>query len=561
MRMAKERVIVKRLASIHDLGAMDILCTDKTGTLTEARIRLVRKLSLNGQDSARVQELAFLNSTFQSGVRSPLDVAILESSSAPMPPWTKRGELPFDFERRCVSVLLERDARRILVIKGAPEDVLRRSISFEEPSSPQPLPLDDAARLKASALLESIGVDGYRALGVAWRELKPDQDAISLDDERDLVFAGFATFIDPPHETAGQTVKALARAGVAIKVITGDNEHVTRHVCTELGITVTGLVTGDEIASLGDEALSARAEASNLFCRVTPSQKNRIIISLQRRGHVVGYLGDGINDAPSLHSADVGISVAGAVDVAKDAADIILLERDLNVLARGVREGRRTFGNIMKYVMMGTSSSFGNMFSMAGASLFLPFLPMLPTQILLNNLLYDLSEVAIPMDEVDPESTAMPRHWDMGFIRNFMLVLGPVSSIFDFLTFALLLNVFHANEALFQTGWFVESLATQVLVIFVIRTRRNPFRSRPSPILIATSLAVVAFGILLPFTPAGAWFGFVPLPPGFLAALTGMVVLYLLLTELVKRIFYSRQKSAGTVIAPVLRPGLPLSRK
>jgi Mg2+-importing ATPase len=318
------------------------------------------------------------------------------------------------------------------------------------------------------------------------------------------------------------------------------------------------LLTGAELSALSEEALSARIEETNLFCRVTPSQKNRIILALKRRGHVVGFLGDGINDAPSLHTSDVGISVDSAVDVAKDAADIILLDRDLEVVVRGVREGRRTFGNIMKYIMMGTSSNFGNMFSMAGASLILPFLPMLPVQVLLNNLLYDLSEVAIPMDEVDEELVAEPRHWDIRFIRNFMFVLGPVSSVFDFLTIGLLLLVFRASEPLFQTSWFIESLATQVLVIFIIRTRRNPLRSRPNPLLVATSLAVVAAGILLPYTTLGRWFGFVPPPPAFLLALGAMVVCYLLLAQGVKNWFYRRHPSHGAIRAPVMRPRLPL---
>jgi Mg2+-importing ATPase len=319
------------------------------------------------------------------------------------------------------------------------------------------------------------------------------------------------------------------------------------------------MITGTELSALSEESLGARIEETNLFCRVTPSQKNRIILALKRRGHVVGFLGDGINDAPSLHTSDVGISVDSAVDVAKDAADIILLDHDLNVVERGVREGRRTFGNIMKYIMMGTSSNFGNMFSMAGASLILPFLPMLPIQVLLNNLLYDLSEVPIPMDDVDDELLAQPRHWDIHFIRNFMLVLGSVSSLFDFLTFGLLLWVFNATEAVFQTGWFIESLATQVLVIFLIRTRRSPWRSRPNPLLAATSLAVVAAGVLLPYSAIGRWFGFVPLPPAFLAALAVLVVCYLLLAEGVKRWFYWRFPPRGVIRSPVVRSQLPLT--
>jgi Mg2+-importing ATPase len=325
---------------------------------------------------------------------------------------------------------------------------------------------------------------------------------------------------------------------VTVKIVTGDSELVTQHVCAELNIPVTGILTGKDIAQMDDYALRARVEKTNLFCRVNPSQKDRVILALKARGHVVGYMGDGINDAPSLHSADVGISVDSAVDVAKEAADMILLDQDLNVLLDGVLEGRRTFGNIMKYIMMGTSSNFGNMFSMAGAALFLPFLPMLPTQILLNNILYDLSEVPIPLDEVDQEELRKPRVLDMNFIRNFMLVIGPISSAFDFLTFYVMLNVLNANEALFQTGWFVESLSTQVLVIFIIRTRGNPFKSRAHPILVATSLSVVAIGAALPFTPVGTYFGFVPPPAQFYAILAMMVVVYLAIVEVAKRVFY-----------------------
>ena len=361
-----------------------------------------------------------------------------------------------------------------------------------------------------------------------------------LDDERELTLAGFAGFLDPPKLSAAPALAAMQQLGVAIKIVTGDSALVTRHVCQQLQIPVLGLLTGQEIAALDDLALQARVEATNLFCRVNPAQKERVILALKARGHVVGYLGDGINDAPSLHSADVGLSVDSAVDVAKAAADIILLQPDLNVLREGVMEGRRTFGNIMKYIMMGTSSNFGNMFSMAGAALFLPFLPMLPTQILLNNILYDLSEIPIPLDEVDAEELRQPRVLDMHFIRNFMLVVGPVSSLFDFLTFYLMLKVLHAGQALFQTGWFVESLCSQVLVIFVIRTRGNPLRSRAHPLLSLTSLAIVALALVLPYTRLGADFGFVPPPAVFYPLLGGMLLSYLLVVEAIKRWFYRR---------------------
>jgi Mg2+-importing ATPase len=545
LRMSRKQVIVKRLSAIHDLGSTDVLCSDKTGTLTEAHIRLVREVDLTGAPSENVLRLAYLNAAFETGLKSPLDEAILEREPAGAAGWRKIDEVPFDFERRRVSVLVEREGKRLLVVKGAPEDVLALASHYQREGATEPLPMDDAAQAAARDVVEELGGEGFRALGVAWREVDPDRAHAGVSDEADLVFAGFAAFLDPPKESARPALAALADLGIAVKIVTGDNEAVTRHVCRELGMEVTGAVAGPELAGLTDEALDARLASANLFCRVTPPQKARIIRALRRRGHVVGYLGDGINDAPSLHAADVGLSVESAVDVAKEAASMILLEHHLGVLAEGVREGRRTFANIMKYVMMATSSNFGNMFSMAGGVLILPFLPMLPVQILLNNLLYDVSETAIPLDRVDADMVVRPRHWDMRFVRNFMLVLGPVSSLFDFLTFALLLWVFQASEALFHTGWFVESLATQVLVIFVIRTRSNPLASLPHPLLAASSLAAVGVAVLLPFTSAGAWLGFVPPPPALLAALAVMTAVYLLAVEAVKRQFYSRYEVRG----------------
>jgi Mg2+-importing ATPase len=562
IRMAKAQVIVKRLGAMHDLGSMDVLCTDKTGTLTEAKIKLARQVTLSGGGSERVLDLAWLNSHFQAGLRNPLDAAILESGPPRGEGWSKIDEAPFDFQRRCVSVLVEREGRRrLLITKGAPEDVIRCASRYEEPGKPDLLPLDDTARIRATKLFDGLSADGFRALGVAWREMEPDCAAATAADERDLVFSGFIVFFDPPKASAGAAIAALGIKGVGVKILTGDNEHVTKHVCSELGIPITGLLTGAEVEKLSDESLAVRLEETNIFCRVTPVQKNRVILGLKHRGHVVGFLGDGINDAPSLHTSDVGISVEGAVDVAKDAADIILLQQDLGALDRGIIEGRRAFGNIMKFIMMAMSSNFGNMFSMAGATLILPFLPMLPVQILLNNLLYAVSEMPIPMDEVDSEITERPEHWDMRFIRNFMLVLGPVSSIFDFLTFGLLLLVFHANEALFQTGWFIESLATQVLVIFVLRTRRNPLRSRPHPLLAAASIAVVVLAILLPFTPLGAWFGFVPPSAAFLIAIAGLTLSYLLLAQGAKWAFYRLCPPNVGPAPPLLRSHLPLTER
>jgi len=539
LRMAEKKVIVKRLAAIHDLGSMDILCTDKTGTLTEARIRLEQHLDALGRDSARVLFLAYLNSYFETGLKSPLDDAILQhADEVNVNGWQKLDEVPFDFERRRVSVLVDDGRVRLLVVKGALEDIARLCTAYENDGPEHLHPVDDTARERIQEQFAALGREGFRVLGIAWRQVEQTHSHAIVDDETELVFAGFAAFLDPPKASAGPVLKALADSGVAVKVITGDNEFVTQHICTQLGLVVTGMLTGAEITQLDDAALRVRVEAATLFCRVTPAQKNRLILALKQRGHVVGYLGDGINDAPSLHSADVGLSVDSAVDVAKDAAAMILLEHDLSVLHDGVLEGRRTFGNIMKYIMMGTSSNFGNMFSMAGASLLLPFLPMLPLQILLNNFLYDLSEIPIPLDQVDADDLRRPRHWDMSFIRNFMLTVGPVSSLFDFLTFYVLVTVLHADEALFHTGWFIESLATQVLVIFVIRTRGNPLRSRPNRVLTLTSLAVVLVAMLIPLTPVGGRLGFVSPPPLFFVILGGMVVMYLCAVELVKRWFY-----------------------
>ena len=410
--------------------------------------------------------------------------------------------------------------------------------------------MDEAAVAAARDQYQELEKEGFRVLGIAWREVPPDHPHALISDEADLILAGFAGFLDPPKASAAPALAALAQAGVAVKVVTGDSDLVTRHVCQELKIPVDELLTGKDIAQMDDHALQARVESVNVFCRVNPAQKERVIRALKARHHVVGYLGDGINDAPSLHAADVGLSVDSAVDVAKEAADMILLRHDLHVLYSAVMEGRRTLGNIMKYIMMGTSSNFGNMFSMAGAALFLPFLPMLPTQILLNNILYDISQVSIPLDTVDDEETRRPHILDLNFIRNFMLIIGPISSLFDFLTFYVMLMVLEAGEKLFQTGWFVESLCTQVLVIFIIRTRGSPLRSRAHPALVITSLTIVSIAVLLPFTPIGAYFGFVPPPVEFYLILGAMVAVYLAIVEMVKHRFYrwvagARRSNAG----------------
>ena len=541
LRMARKKVIVKRLAAIQDLGSMDVLCTDKTGTLTEARIRLERHVDAAGRESDSVLELAYINSYFETGLRSPLDEAILNHGEIDVSRWTKIDEVPFDFERRRVSVLVDDGSLRRVVVKGAPEDILGLSAHYlSNDEASELLPLDESARHSIDALFASLSLQGFRALGIAYRDVERSYAHAVVDDESELVFAGFAAFLDPAKPEAGEALAQLSSRGVEVKVITGDNELVTRYLCEQLAIPVEGLLMGRDVALLDDHGLAAAVVNANLFCRVTPAQKSRIILALRQRGRVVGFLGDGINDAPSLHAADVSISVDTAVDVAKEAADMILMEHDLRVLYEGVLEGRRTFGNIMKYIMMGTSSNFGNMFSMAAASIWLPFLPMLPTQILLNNFLYDTSEVPIPLDRVDEEFLERPRRWNMTTIRNFMLAIGPVSSLFDFLTFSVMLEIFKADEALFQTGWFIESLATQVLVIFIIRTRRNPFMSRPSPWLVMTSIAVLGIAAVLPFSPLGPYFGFVRPPAEYFLVLSGIVLVYLTLVEVIKRWFFRR---------------------
>ncbi len=537
LRMARSQVIVKRQSAIDDLGSMDVFCSDKTGTLTEARIKLVREVDLGGQESGAAMQMAQLNAAFETGIKSPLDEAILAAGKIDLTAWRKIDEVPFDFERRRVSILIEGGGRRLIVVKGAPEDVLRLASSYEQDGA-IPRPLDATMRKTAAATCNSLGAQGYRVLGVAWREVESNRQHADVADETNLTFSGFLAFLDPPKAGAREALAALAKLGVAVKIVTGDSEQVTRHVCGELGLTVAGALTGSELDDLTDEALAARIDDVTLFCRVTPPQKSRVITALRCKGHVVGYLGDGINDAPSLHAADVGFSVDTAVDVAKEAAAMILLRKDLGVLAEAVREGRRTFVNILKYMMMGTSSNFGNMFSMAGGVLFLPFLPMLPIQILLNNLLYDLSETMIPLDRVADDMVAQPRRWNLDLIRKFMLVLGPVSSIFDFVTFGLLLRLFHASESLFHTGWFVESLATQILVIFIIRAE-HPLRDRPHLLLLASSLSAFALAVALPYLPFAHWLGFVAVPAPIMGALALVTIVYLAVVYGVKRWFFA----------------------
>ncbi|HYB40517.1 MAG TPA: magnesium-translocating P-type ATPase, partial [Candidatus Methylomirabilis sp.] len=537
VRMARKKVIVKQLAAIENFGSMDILCSDKTGTLTVGQMSVDRHVAVSGEPDEKVVQLAALNSAYQTGLRSPMDEAILRHEHPAVARYTRVDEIPFDFQRRRVSVIVEDGGERLLIAKGAPESVLPACTRVEMAGAAKPL--DAAARTEADALFRRLSAQGYRTLAVAYRPVER-QAGYAVADERDLVLAGFTAFIDPPLPGVAETLGALREDGIEVKIVTGDNELVAMHICSQVGLGGGTTVLGEEIERMSDPALAVVAERASVFARVSPIQKNRIVRALHARGHVVGCLGDGINDAPAIRSADVGISVENAVDVAKDAADIILLEKRLQVLHDGVMEGRRSFGNIMKYVLMGTSSNFGNMLSMAAASLFLDFLPMLPLQILLNNFLYDLSQISIPSDRVDATYMLQPRRWNVAFIRRYMLLLGPLSSLYDFATFAVMLHVFHAGESLFRTGWFVESLATQTLVIFVIRTADRPWASRPSRALAWGVGTCAATGVVLPFTPLAPWLGFVRLSPSFFAFLVLMVASYLGLVEVVKRWFYRR---------------------
>ena len=537
--MSKKGVIVKRLASIQNFGSMDVLCTDKTGTLTENKLTLNDYEDLEGKEAQKVLMYGYFNCVFETGLKSSLDDAVLQYKQFDVTGITKIDEIPFDFIRRRVSVVVESNGQRLIITKGAPEEILKTCTFCETDEI-----LTDFTNVCQSKFAEEyndLSAQGYRVLAVAYKRVKDGKTHYSIGDENDMVFLGFLSFVDPPKESAKESVRLLARDGVELKIVTGDNELVTKTVCERLDFNIKGIITGNEIAQLQDDALSRVVEENNIFARVNPAQKDRVIRALRTNGHVVGYMGDGINDAPSLKTADVGISVENAVDVAKESADLILLKSDLTVLDEGVLEGRKTFGNTMKYIMMGVSSNFGTMFSVAGASLFLSFLPMTAIQILLNNLLYDLSEATIPTDNVDEEYIEKPKKLDISYIRRFMVTLGPVSSVFDFLTFFLLLAVFRASVPVFQTAWFVESLSTQTLVVFVLRTRKTPFfKSKPGRFLLISSLSVVAVAFALPYTPLGAVFGFSPPPATFYVALVGLIFAYLLLVEVVKKWFLKR---------------------
>ena len=545
VHMARKNVIVKHLDAMQNFGSIDVLCSDKTGTLTTGEMSLEQHLDPLGKPSEKVFVLAFLNSLHETGITNPLDqaikerhrsdpldTAVLKHDRPDIHEYQKVDEIPFDFERRRVSIVVKHNDDTLLITKGSPESVLSVCTAYEVDNQQQVI--DEVAHAHIETTYRDLCAKGYRPLAVAYANV-PAKEVYRASDETNLVLAGFLMFSDPPLATAKSTLRALQRDGIQVKILTGDNELVTQHICSQVGLDSGRIMLGDELEKTSDTALAHIVEQTSVFARVSPAQKNRIILALKNRSHVVGYLGDGINDAPSLHAADVGISVASAVDVAKDAADFILLEPGLRVLHSGIIEGRKSFGNVMKYLLMGTSSNFGNMFSMAAAVLFLPFLPMLPTQILLNNFLYDLAQVTIPTDAVDETFIRKPQRWNIKLIRDFMIYIGPLSSIYDFLTFFVLLKVFLASEQFFHTGWFVESLATQTLVIFVIRTARNPLRSRPSLALTLTTIAIVLLGTILPYTSLGSLIGFTPLPITFLLFIAVATGTYLLLVEAVKR--------------------------
>jgi P-type Mg2+ transporter len=547
LAMSRAKVIVKRLNAIQNFGAMDVLCADKTGTLTQDRIILKRHLDIRGKDSERVLQYAYLNSHFQSGLKNLLDIAVLQHVEMHKvlgidEGFAKVDEIPFDFARRRLSVVVShRNDRHILICKGAVEEIFAVCTHYEV--NRERGRLDEGHLATAKEETVALNADGFRVVAVAYKELATPKTVYSVADEADLTLLGYIAFLDPPKETAGEAIAALARKGVAVKILTGDNDVITRKVCRDVGLNPSEILLGASIERMSEEELADAASRGTVFAKLTPAQKERIVHALHRRGHVVGFLGDGINDSPALKAADVGISVDSAVDIAKESTDIILLEKSLMVLQEGVIEGRKIFANITKYIKMSASSNFGNMFSVLGASLFLPFLPMAPIQVLTNNLLYDFSQTTIPTDNVDEGYIAAPRRWDIDNIFKFMMFIGPISSIFDYATYGMMLFVFHAwdNPSLFQTGWFVESLLTQTLIIHIIRTAKIPFvESRASPALITTTIVICCVGIALPFTWVGNALGFTALPWLYWPLITALLMAYAIFTHLMKVWFVRR---------------------
>lgn len=549
VNMSRKKVIVKRLPSIQDLGAMNVLCSDKTGTLTQDKVILERHLDVLGRESEKVLQLAYLNSYYQTGLKNLLDVAVLEHAELEQglrvaTDYRLVDEIPFDFTRRRMSVCVETERlEELLITKGAVEEMLEvcRFVEIDR----KPYDLDSAYKGTARALVRDLNEDGFRVIAIAFRRFPLGRERYSQADESEMTLAGFMAFLDPPKESAAPALKALAEHGVTVKVVTGDNEVVTARICRDVGLTIEGVLLGPDVDRMSDQELAEAVMRANVFAKVSPLAKARIVRALQAGGAVVGFLGDGINDAPALRQADVGISVNTAVDIARESADIILLEKSLMVLEEGVLEGRRTFGNILKYIRMGTSSNFGNMFSVLGASAWLPFLPMQPVQLLVQNLLYDFSQIGIPFDEMDAEYLKKPRRWEVSAIARFMIFLGPVSSIFDYATFLLMWFVFRANspetQSLFQSAWFIEGLLSQTLIVHIIRTRKVPFlRSRASGALLFTTGIVIGAGLAIPFTPLGATLGMQPLPASYFPWLLAILLSYCLLAQAVKRWYDKR---------------------
>ncbi|MBW4586371.1 magnesium-translocating P-type ATPase [Aetokthonos hydrillicola Thurmond2011] len=549
LAMSDKKVIVKNIDAIQNFGAMDILCTDKTGTLTQDKIVLKIHLDIYGEDNEEVLEFAYLNSFYQTGLKNLLDVAVLEhielhESLKVEKSFSKIDEIPFDFVRRRMSVVVEEDNHHHeLICKGAVEEILQ--VSTHAKANNEIVPIDESIFEQVTRLNHELNEDGLRVIAVAYKELPLDQVNYSVADEKDLILLGFIAFLDPPKDSAEQAIAALNKNGVAVKILTGDNDIIARKICKDVSLYVHHTLLGSEIEGLSDDELADVARTTTIFAKLSPVQKARIISVLRGKGHIVGFMGDGINDAPALREADVGISVDTAVDIAKESADIILLEKSLLVLEEGVIEGRKTFANIVKYIKMGTSSNFGNMFSMLGASALLPFLPMQPVQILVNNLLYDFSQTGIPFDNVDKEYLSKPRKWQIGDIQQFMLYIGPISSIFDYTTYALMWFVFGANsvdkQALFNTGWFVESLMTQTLIVYIIRTAKIPFiQSWPALPMLLVTVTIMAVGIYLPFSPISSSLGFVPLPANYFLWLLLILLSYCFLTQFIKTWFIKR---------------------
>jgi Mg2+-importing ATPase len=546
-QMAKRGVIVRRLNAIENFGSMDVLCTDKTGTLTEGVVRLDGALDFNGQPSDVVLGYTYLNSQYQTGMSNPLDDAInayAQKAGLKSAAEKKIAEIPYDFVRKYLSVITVNDqGRRTIITKGALENILK--ISSHVLVGEKIQALDAASQAEIEQRYSDWSEKGFRVLGVATRSLEEQSASYSRDTEKDLTFAGFLLFFDPPKPDVEKVIIDLAKRGVQLKIITGDNDKVARHVAQAVHLPIQGLLTGSALNDLSDEALLHAAQNTNIFAEVDPNQKERIILALRKTKHVVGYMGDGINDAPALHAADVGISVDNAVDVAKDAADFVLLKQDLDILREGIDVGRVTFANTLKYILTTISANFGNMFSMAGASLLLPFLPLLASQILLNNFLSDIPGTTIASDNVDREWVEKPRRWNTAFIRDYMVLFGLVSSIFDFLTFGILWFIFRASPEEFRTGWFIESLLTELVIALVVRTRGLFFRSRPGTLLLASTLIIIAITLVLPYLPFNFLFGFIPLPAPLMLAMLGLTGLYVLVTEIAKKYFYSRQENAN----------------